>query len=33
MKLSETSGGIDIEAPPTRDCAEDVVEKHCALRG
>lgn len=33
MNFSETSGGIDIGAPPTRDCAGEVVEKHCAHRG
>lgn len=27
IKFRDTSGGIDIGAPPTRDCAGDVVEK------
>jgi hypothetical protein len=33
IKFRDTSGGIDIGAPPTRDCAGDVVEKHCARSG
>lgn len=27
--LNDTSGGMVIGAPPTRDCVGDVVEKHC----
>ena len=33
MSLNDTSGGIEIGAPPTRDCAGDVVEKHCVRDG
>lgn len=32
MSLNDTSGGMESAAPPTRDCAGDVVEKHC-VRG
>lgn len=27
--MSETSGGTDMAALPTRDCEGEVVEKHC----
>ena len=30
--LNDTSGGMESAAPPIRDCAGDVVEKHC-VRG
>jgi hypothetical protein len=30
--LNDTSGGMEIAAPPIRDCAGVVVEKHC-VRG
>lgn len=33
MKFSETSGGTEIAAAPTRDCAGAVVEKHCVRWG
>jgi len=33
MNFSETSGGIDTGVLPMRDCAGEVVEKHCARRG
>jgi hypothetical protein len=33
IRLKLTSGGIDTGAPPIRDRAADVVEKHCALNG
>lgn len=31
--MNDTSGGIVMGAPPIRDCAGDVVEKHCVRDG
>lgn len=33
MRLNDTSGGMEMAAPPTRDRAGEVVEKHCARSG
>lgn len=32
-RLNDTSGGMEMAAPPIRDCAGVVVEKHCARDG
>lgn len=32
-RVNDTSGGTEMAAPPTRDCAGLVVEKHCTRAG